>query len=96
MKIVIDITEDTYKVFKNLSKIIGILVYEKDILRLIKAVKKGTPLPDNATNGDVIKALFPNEKFEKGITIIHNTSSSDRFMSFDYEWWNTPYTKENK
>ena len=45
IELVIKIPESTYKVFKNLSKIIGVLVYEKDILTIIKAVKNGTPLP---------------------------------------------------
>ena len=45
IELVIKMPESTYKVFKNLSRIIGILVYEKDILTLIKAVKNGTPLP---------------------------------------------------
>jgi hypothetical protein len=45
IELVIKIPESTYKVFKNLSKIIGVLVYEKDILTLIKAVKNGKPLP---------------------------------------------------
>lgn len=42
MQIVIDIPESTYKIFKQLNRIIGVLVYEKDILTLIKAVKNGT------------------------------------------------------
>lgn len=46
IELVIKIPKSTYKVFKNLSKIIGVLVYEKDILTLIKAVKNGTPLPE--------------------------------------------------
>ena len=33
---------------------------------------------DNATNGDVIKALFPNEH--------------DFETDFDEDWWNAPYT----
>ncbi len=45
IELVIKIPESTYQVFKQLSKIIGVLVYEKDILTLIKAVKNGTPLP---------------------------------------------------
>ncbi len=35
-------------------------------------------ISDNATNGDVIKALFPNEY--------------DFETDFDEGWWNTPYT----
>ncbi len=66
MQIVIDIPESTYKVFKNLSKIIGVLVYEKDILMLIKAVKNGTPLPKGHGRLIDVDAL-PQE--DKDITV---------------------------
>lgn len=48
-------------------------------------------IPDNATNGDVIKALFPNEIIELSGGYYE---SYIRGMSFKYDWWNTPYTKE--
>ena len=34
-------------------------------------------IPKDATNGDVIKAMFPNE--------------SDFDTNFDLDWWNKPY-----
>lgn len=37
-------------------------------------------IPKFATNGDVIKALFPNE--------------SDFETDFDTDWWNAPYRKD--
>lgn len=56
IELVIKIPKSTYKVFKNLSKIIGVLVYEKDILTLIKAIKNGTPLPEgHGRIGDLTK-----------------------------------------
>lgn len=54
------------------------------------------PFPDNATNGDVIKAVFPN------IEIIINTEthevtvddSVNTYMHFfDLDWWNAPYKR---
>ena len=39
-------------------------------------------IPDNATNGDVIRALFPNEH--------------DFETDFDEVWWNSPYQKGDK
>lgn len=42
-------------------------------------------IPDNATNGDVIKAIFPETKDLTG-----------RFgVYLESEWWSAPY-KENK
>ena len=56
MKLIIDIPEDVYKKtvfyreFKDLN----------DCVTTIKALENGTPIPNNATNGDVIKAMFPD------------------------------------
>ena len=49
---------------------------------LEKAVKNGTPLPENATNGDVIKTLFPK--------CMWNATGQDE------EWWNAPYEVESE
>ncbi len=50
MKLIIDIDEDYVKIInKN-----GASNYPEEV------IKNGTPIPDNATNGDVIKAMFPN------------------------------------
>lgn len=41
------------------------------------ALMCGIPLPENATNGDVIKTLFPKCTW--------NATEEDK------EWWNAPY-----
>ena len=47
-------------------------------------------LPDGATNGDVIKALFPDGSQVKGASIyVMNDNKSNIF--YDFEWWNAPY-----
>ena len=75
MKLLIDIPEIEY----NTRKIMG---YFSDNFKILKAVANGTPISDNATNGDVIKALFPNEH--------------DFETDFDEYWWNAPYQKDGK
>ncbi len=40
-------------------------------------------IPDGATNGDMIKAMFPNDS--RGFLVV-NIGRND--------WWNTPYKKE--
>lgn len=45
----------------------------------------------NLTNGDVIKALFPNEL----LTSTTSTLWWGDNMSFNKDWWNAPY-KANK
>ena len=79
MQIVIDIPEELKNKCDELE-------FEKAINyvrwfdgTLTNAIKNGTILPDNATNGDVIEAMFPNEH--------------DFETDFDEDWWNAPYQK---
>lgn len=47
-------------------------------------------IPDHATNGDVIKALFPNGSQVKGAGIyVMNDNKSNVF--YDFDWWNISY-----
>jgi len=52
-------------------------------------------IPDNATNGDVIKALFPClEKYEYEELYTHGIAlagNDNRVTWFANEWWNSPY-----
>ena len=49
------------------------------------------PIPEGATNGDIIKAMFPNVKmYEQTPTMTYYG-----MMRFDTDWWNSPY-KENE
>ena len=53
-------------------------------------------IPDNATNGDVIKALYFDAKYDTYFDFIAMTTHTERtvFMSrFDRDWWNAPYQK---
>ena len=65
MQIVIDIPEWLYY---------SILEYPSRgfaVSQLESAILHGTPIPDNATNGDVIKAIFPNSDIEeRGVHMI--------------------------
>ena len=46
-------------------------------------------IPDNPTNGDMIKALFPNER----IGHCENCTDLGDIATFDDDWWNAPYKK---
>lgn len=59
------------------------------------------PIPDNATNGDVIKALYnPYRIFEYVNSSVHVYLTEDSFnigeyeMNFNWDWWNAPYRRE--
>ena len=77
MKLIIEINEEKYNQIINSYQ--GSNVRPKDYEI---AIINGTPISDNATNGDIIKALFPNE--------------SDFETDFDEKWWNAPYQKGSK
>lgn len=55
-------------------------------------------IPENATNGDVVKAMFGEPAIEgkKGILYKFMYRNGRTMFStyFDTEWWNAPYRKE--
>jgi hypothetical protein len=54
-------------------------------------------IPEGATNGDMIKALFPEckaERTESGLWV--NVQNLDGDSMFSAYWWNSPYRKEQE
>ena len=69
------------------------------IEQLAAKVRKenGFIFPENPTNGDMIKALFPclekyeyEELYTHGIALVGN---DNRVTWFANEWWNSPYKR---
>ena len=59
---------------------------------LQKHILEGTLLPYNATNGDVIKALFPKVKIhQSGGYTMALFQPSTYLEDTRSEWWNAPY-----
>ena len=61
--------------------------------------------PENPTNGDMIKTLFPNHDetvheylgFINGVDLIINITKHECFkMWFPSSWWNAPYNESNE
>ncbi len=60
-------------------------------------------IPDGATNGDMIKVMFPNAKYFKGVNHCNRDEDGNpkqcMYMSiigviyhpFPIDWWNAPY-----
>ena len=70
------------------NKAINEFVYEGRTLKEwidLMASGKSVILPNNATNGDVIKALFGGHD----ILLIEEYPSGN--INFDKDWWNAPY-----
>lgn len=52
---------------------------------------------DVLTNGDVIKATFPQGHYEvEGTYVITQLTEDSIWVNYDYEWWNAPYRKCKK
>ena len=83
MKLIIDIPDNAYANIQEHKRHTGFT-----ILDLIKAIRHGTPIPDNATNGQVIRTLFKPNRVERtdDDVIVEN-------YDFTHEWWNAPYQK---
>lgn len=83
------------------NKVINEYVYEGRTMKEwidLMASGKLVILPNNATNGDVIKAIFPYAKTweEKGDKpfedVMRFDVAEDKTLEcFDLEWWNEPY-----
>ena len=50
-----------------------------------KMIANGTPIPDNATNADVIRTLFPDGIPKDIVWTLQGDKGAD--------WWNAPYQK---
>ena len=93
MKVIIDIPEGVHKLFKNNSRDCG-MAYDE----MYSAIKNGTPIPDNATNSDVIKALFDvtEEHFFEDMVDVYGIDRTDDPLTFYVDWWDAPYQKGGK
>ena len=61
----------------------------------IGEIVNGTPIPDNATNGDVIKAMFPDAEIhlDGNDVFFHHMGF---WIKCNIRWWNAPYLKGGK
>ena len=90
MKVLVDIPEEDYNRIKdNAPDAYNYLTS----WRLYNAVENGTPLPENPTNGDMIKAMFPNMmdscwKYKKYLSDICGDYTA---IEYTEDWWNAPY-----
>ena len=76
MKLIIDIDKEKYNQIINSYQGSNVRLKDYEI-----AIINGTPIPDNATNGDIIQAMFPE---------------INKYFSNVIEWrlwWNAPYQK---
>ena len=78
VELIIKIPDHLYKLLKDLPSDSNEGTIENV---LMKAVESGTPIPDNATNDDVLKALFD----ERGYMGIHDRMIHTKWLSAPYQ-----------
>ena len=56
-------------------------------------------IPDNPTNGDMIKAIFPKSriyKLENFVQFWYTENEDGRHVNFRRDWWDAPYKSESE
>ena len=95
MKLIIDIPEYIIEDMKECG-----FIPDEDNEELYKAIDNSTPIPDNATNGDVIRAMFDvtEEHFydEDRMVDVYGLDRTDDPSTFYADWWNSLYQKGGK
>lgn len=94
MKVIANIPEDMLQELKD-----GCFGVKHTMYDLAGAICNGVVLPDNATNGDVIKAMFPKGKIRREVSCTHDKTvfsfpDGTYFGAecrFNTDWWNAPY-----
>ena len=97
MKLIINIPEEIIKDAKESPNYYPSYLFET----IWKSIGNGTPLPDNATNGDILCAMFPTIKMDEMTHKIYATIQYDwTYVGIEFdamkEWWNAPYQKGGK
>ena len=71
--------------------------YIKGASDLLQGKIEGMPnvvvIPDNATNGDMVKAIT-GEDFSRGASIYNHDlmiCEGEYYLAFNIDWWNAPY-----
>ena len=88
-KILITIPDEKYN-----NLMYGESVEEEDAFEAVDYICNGTVISSNATNGDIIKAIFPNCVIDEdfGGAVVTNIDTQQYWKK---DWWNAPY-KENE
>ena len=95
MKLIIDIPYGLKDVYEHGN------VTALDVEEMKRALQNGTPITDNATNGDVIKAVFPQWKIldyaDKDMIMFNIPMKVGcEFNACSRDWWKEPYQKGGK
>lgn len=94
MKLLIEIDEHNKNVIDRFADGEGCDILPENIFTdLIESVENGTPIPNNATNGDVIKAMYSNieSRLDEKTGIMLIKWADGTMKTFKTIWWDAPY-----
>lgn len=88
-KILITIPDEKYN-----NLMYGESVDEQDAFEAVDCICNGTVISSNATNGDMIKNMFPNCVIDEdfGGAVITNIDTQQYWKK---DWWDAPYKETN-
>ena len=93
MKVLVEIDEHTYEQIRSHNLYDFDTIPEDLAEDVANVISEGTPL--NGTNGDVLKAVYPNEVIEMDSKYFENHNqviTIDGSCYFiDSDWWNADY-----
>ena len=67
--------------------------FDTNISDVLKVLENCIEIPNGATNGDVIKTIFPNIEIEGIGGEIKCIAAKNGTSYFALDWWNAPYKK---
>jgi hypothetical protein len=70
---------------------IGGCTTEGELIIALESLERSVELPYNATNGDIIKTMFPNLKARKKAFEIEVNVDKNKVGNISVDWWNAPY-----
>ena len=94
MKVLIDIPQEIFKATQTYYSDFTTRLSMKTYTEIIA---NGTPIPEGATNGDMIKAMFPLVEVKEknnGYEVYFGIGTATQY--FNHQWWNAPYKKESE
>lgn len=92
MKVIANIPEDMLQELKD-----GCFGAKHTLYDLAGAICDGVVIPDNPTNGDMIKAMFPLIEVKREISstsdnmVVRDDSFLGAINRFHTDWWNAQY-----
>jgi len=93
MKLIIDIDDDIRFAISQM----GLLRISDEMQKKVdKAIQHGTPIPDNATNGDVITEILKSSNDMHSTRYIGLAQEDTIYIEVGSNWWNSPYQKGGK